>query len=401
VKCPHPFHFAFFHRGVPYRFSMDRQAGRPVRTKHEAEELADRWRTDIRHGTFRSYSCLDAPAAIMLASAPLTFRDAADRWLADSGKGGGARLVALKDHTYRLNLLCAFLLPGSQPPRTFGTLPFTEVAADDIEAYRQARKAAGRSIVTTNHDLKLLRLIFNWGIRRRLLTETPFRLGHLAEIRLEREEGRNRRLEDDAAERRLLAAAGPHLRDVIVAMLDTACRPGEILSLQWQDVSLTRRELVVRADKTKTRRSRLVPLSARLRGVLEMRRLDPAGDERPPDHYVFGDALGRPIKSVHTAWRNVCATAGLSHFQLRDLRHEAASRFEQAGVPVTTVSRLLGHTNLTTTSTYLNTLRLDLHRAVQTLEAAGFAKRLQTDGDAPPDGESQPPQKDSDKPLMS
>jgi integrase len=34
-------------------------------------------------------------------------------------------------------------------------------------------------------------------------------------------------------------------------MLDTACRPGEILSLQWCDVSLDRRELTIRAEKEK------------------------------------------------------------------------------------------------------------------------------------------------------
>jgi integrase len=33
-------------------------------------------------------------------------------------------------------------------------------------------------------------------------------------------------------EKKLLDAANPHLRVLITAMLDTACRPGELLSLQ-------------------------------------------------------------------------------------------------------------------------------------------------------------------------
>ena len=40
---------------------------------------------------------------------------------------------------------------------------------------------------------------------------------------------------------------------------------------------------------------------------------------------------------------------------LAHLRHEAESRYDQAGVPVSTVSKLLGRANLTTTTTYLNT----------------------------------------------
>ena len=46
---------------------------------------------------------------------------------------------------------------------------------------------------------------------------------------------------------------------------------------------------------------------------------------------------------------------GLPSFQLRDLRHEAGSRFEEAGIPIIYVSKLLGHTNLTTTSRYTST----------------------------------------------
>jgi integrase len=45
----------------------------------------------------------------------------------------------------------------------------------------------------------------------------------------------------------------PRLRAVIVAMLETACRPGEILSLQWKDVSLERSEIIITAEKAKTR----------------------------------------------------------------------------------------------------------------------------------------------------
>jgi integrase len=144
-------------------------------------------------------------------------------------------------------------------------------------------------------------------------------------------------------------------------MLDTAARPGELLSLQWKDVNLERHELVFRAEKTKTRTERIVPISTRLLGMLEMRKLDPAGEPLPPDAYVFGDALGRKVKSVRTAWENACERAGLTGVQLRDLRHEAGSRFEEAGVALTVVSKILGHTNLTTTSRYLNIHRRGLH----------------------------------------
>ena len=158
---------------------------------------------------------------------------------------------------------------------------------------------------------------------------------------------------------------------MITALLDTACRPGEILNLQWRDVSLARREFVVQAIKAKTRTMRLVPISTRLLAILELRRLDPAGEEFPGDAYVFGNALGRRVKSVRDSWNTAAKVAGLEGFQLRDLRHESACRFEEAGTPVSDVSKLLGHTSLTTTSRYLmNMQRAAMRRAVDRLERA-------------------------------
>ncbi len=153
-------------------------------------------------------------------------------------------------------------------------------------------------------------------------------------------------------------------------MLETACRPGELLSLQWGDVNLDRGELTIRAPKSKTRTERILPISARLRAVLEMRQHDPAGEPFGQEAYVFGDEVGRQSTSVRKEWERVRVKAGLADFHLADLRHEAASRFEEFGVPTLYVSQFLGHANLTTTTRYLNSTRRGLHWAMQRFEAA-------------------------------
>ena len=53
-------------------------------------------------------------------------------------------------------------------------------------------------------------------------------------------------------------------------------------------------------------------------------------------------------------------------------------------MPINYVSKMLGHTNLTTTTRYLNVQRRELHRAMQKVEEK-FASRLQ---DQPRDTES-------------
>jgi hypothetical protein len=119
-----------------------------------------------------------------------------------------------------------------------------------------------------------------------------------------------------------------------------------------------------------------------------MRRNDRAGRDLPPDAYVFGDALGRRVKSVHEAWTNARNAADLGDFQLRDLRHEAASRFDEAGVSIVYVSSMLGHSNLSTTSRYLNIHRRGLHLAMQKLEESRTPASKRTQENAPTDADS-------------
>jgi integrase len=137
---------------------------------------------------------------------------------------------------------------------------------------------------------------------------------------------------DDQQEQELFKAADPHLRAVVLAMLETCCRPGEILSLQWKDVDLARREMRIRWSKAKDREDRMIPITSNLAATLEMRRHDPAGQELGPEAYVFGDELGNRCKSVRQAWEKARNAAGLVGLHLADLRHEAASRWEEAGV---------------------------------------------------------------------
>jgi hypothetical protein len=68
------------------------------------------------------------------------------------------------------------------------------------------------------------------------------------------------------------------------------------------------------------------------------------------------------------AWNNAATKAGLTDFQIRDLRHEAGSRFDEAGMPINYVSNMLGHSNLSTTSRYLNINRRGLHLAMEKFE---------------------------------
>jgi integrase len=264
--------------------------------------------------------------------------------------------VRPRDNEYRLSKIVAFALPGTDGV-TLGSKTVTAITTDEIEAFREWRKTQGLSPVTVNHDLKLLRKMWNWGIRNGPLRSETRQRSHWT---------RNSRaigaFASDDDEQKLLDAANPHLRAIVTALLDTACRPGEILSLQWCDVNLEKREITIKPQKSKTRTGRLIPISTRLGSILEMRKFDPNGKPFPSEAYGFGNPTGEQVKSVRTAWENATDRAGLKNLQLRDLRHEA-------GVPISYTSKILGHTNLNTTSRCLNIHRRGLHDAMQKLES--------------------------------
>ena len=112
-------------------------------------------------------------------------------------------------------------------------------------------------------------------------------------------------------------------------------------------------ELFLPAGKTKAKKDRRVPVSSTLKPILESLVKDPTGNVKPSDAYVFGDEIGRQRHSIKKAWQLTCKRAKITGLHFHDLRCEAGSRWMDAGVPLATIQRWLGHHNISQTSTYL------------------------------------------------
>jgi integrase len=241
-------------------------------------------------------------------------------------------------------------------------------------------------------DLSLLRAAFNWAIKLEYVDRTPFRKSNTPIVKLTKESGRRRRLDGDECERLLLACdplllnpktkaplftqPRPRLRPIVEAALETGCRRGELLSMQWWQVKdLDGRFPLIElpAAKTKTKQNRAVPISNRLKAILEMRRNDPAGDPHGPQAYVFGNEIGQRRGSIKAAWRLACCRAGIIDLRFHDLRREAGSRWLEGGVPLQIVRDWLGHANISQTSTYLDSTVKGQHEAMRRYEEARAA----------------------------
>jgi integrase len=288
---------------------------------------------------------------------------------------------------YENAFLDAVMVPGVDgQPVKFTEKVLARITADDIEKVIAAKAMRGTRTVKTK-DRKAyqrpvgggyaatrlyahLRKLFNWAVKKDYLERSPLAK---ADVALVKERKRDRRLEGDeyqrlvdtCAERRGAAgqrlAANQHLRDMIDAALETGCRCGELLSLQWSQVRWLRNEIFLPGEKTKTNRDRAQPISTALRLILVRRQQGPDGKPHKPEAFVFGNEACEQVREIKGAWGSACERAGAKDLRFHDLRHEAGSRKLEAGWPIHAVSAWLGHTSITTTMRSLNVTSRQLH----------------------------------------
>jgi len=397
-KCPHAWYFSYKPRGGPrYRFSLDAELGGHIGSKTDAEKAATDLRSAINAGTFKRAAevrqerteLAAAEAARPAATAAVTLDRFVAVYIERGPKASGK--ATWKDDEYLLGTLCAHRTADG---RRLGEWSLAAITEDELEAFHAAKRTAGRAASTLNHLVQVIKAALRWAARKGYVARSPVSDG--SALKRTKLAQRARRLTPER-ETALLAAAGAltrgagvRLSGLIIAALETGCRRGELLGLLWADVNMERRELRVRAENAKSRDARTVPISTRLAAVLQMANLDPAGRRYPPTAHVFS-ALGEPVKTIKRAWETCVlrahgyepqwlkggklsaesrATLAEINLHFHDLRHEAGSRWLEAGMPLHHIKEILGHANISQTDTYLNAGRIALQDSMRRFDAA-------------------------------
>jgi integrase len=211
----------------------------------------------------------------------------------------------------------------------------SELTVEHVERFLLKLAEEGLSPATRNRYQVFLSRLFQRAESYGYATDNP-----AAKVKRLREEEHPVPALSVEQQNQLIAAGPAKIRDYVLLSLDTGCRQGELLRLEWRDVDLERREILVR--KSKSGKTRTVPLTeravARLREMKDARVISHDGPDRVLANLPV--TLSGPAARLFKV-----AAAAIGHPDLRphDCRHQYAVNMIQAGVPITTVADLLGH----------------------------------------------------------
>jgi integrase len=241
------------------------------------------------------------------------------------------------------------------------------LSGQDVRAYVARRKAEEVSNGTVNRELCLLSAAVNFANR-----EWEWQLPNpVSGRKLKEPEGRVRWLTraEAAALIRMAEqeANAPHLADFIRLALNTGCRKQELLGLEWRRVDLQAGLIRLEAEHTKSGKRRSVPLNAEARAVI-IGRARFRAQHCPASPWVFAHPDGSRIQDVKRSFATACRRSGIEDFRIHDLRHTCAAWLVTAGVPLTEVRDLLGHSTVMMTERYAHLAPENVREAVRKLE---------------------------------
>jgi site-specific recombinase XerD len=160
---------------------------------------------------------------------------------------------------------------------------------------------------------------------------------------------------------RIVRLARP-LRNQVFLYTVYSCglRMQEALSLEVGDID--RKRMMLHIHRGKGARDRYVPLPARTLSALERywrthrheRLIFPAPGRGNKDSAIAAQSM--PDRTVGGAMRRAVVLTGIQkkHVSVHTLRHCYATHLLEAGVPLSTIQRYLGHANIQTTLVYVH-----------------------------------------------
>lgn len=254
--------------------------------------------------------------------------------------------------------------------KEWGKLSVLNVDQSMVEKFLFKRHQV--SAFTANKEIRYLRATFNYGRKRGLLEKNP--LDGISFFPMDKKEKYIPSLEDIDS---VIALADPDTQEYLWVLRETMGRMSEINRLEWKDVNLNERYVVLYTRKKKGGHltPRRIPMTDKLYEVLASRH-DKRDLEKPWvfwHEYVSSKTCEKccgPYKERKRIMTRLCKLAGVKRFRFHAIRHAGASLMDANNIPIGSIQRILGHENRTTTEIYLHSIGDAERRAIQLYESA-------------------------------
>jgi len=266
-----------------------------------------------------------------------------------------------------------------------------------IQRYYNECYEAGISSKTIRTIHKLLRYFFNYCIAEDYLIKNPcFKLTIPGTI----EEKKSKEMDPFQDEEVIAikqALKNNNIETAVLLCFGTGLREGELLGLSFDDVDLDIGELYVRKtlkrvkiinkdgkhkymrllQEPKTKEScRVIPIPSAIIKQLkshiakQKEKLIRNGIPYSPDKLLFTtDSLGFiDDRNLLRAWQRVLKKANIRYRNFHTIRHTYATKLFENGIPLKTVSILLGHSDIKITANiYTHVMPREKEKAAETL----------------------------------
>jgi integrase len=341
---------------VDFRDQDGKRRWQTYRTRDEADTALSKLTPALRQGTYRP------PAELP------TLEAVARDWFATKAGHRVSSQAGWQVHIEN------HILP------VLGRRRIDQIGVSDVDAFRDARRAAGLAPQTVNKLLTTLAAIFVFAERREWVTRNPAAVAarcrlHAGEVSMDAPEDEDDTeavnpqdvlSPDEAGSAIGVAPEGFDKMYVLMAVL-TGARVGEQTALTWPDINFATGRLSIRRSiswaklrgqtETKPRfyepktpaGKRTIDMEPELIAALKRWKLAcPKG----PLNLVFPNLDGSPRHRTTIAYgtlRPALKGAGLRQVTLHSLRHTCASALILNGADVLEVAKFLGHSNPTIT----------------------------------------------------
>lgn len=240
--------------------------------------------------------------------------------------------------------------------KKWGDIPCREITQPIVQKHLLQRRRI--SAFTANKELRYLRATFNYGTRKKFISNNPTEGLDFFPV-----EKKVKYVPETEDIDKVIGVADPNTQDYLWTIRETMARVNEINQLCWKDVNLDARFIILYTRKKRGGHltPRKVPMTQKIYEVLKQRY-----ENRDPNKpWVFwhrywsrkkGCFVEGPYADRKKLMKGLCKKAGVKYFRFHPIRHSGASIMDGNNVPLGAIQRILGHENRKTTELYLHSI---------------------------------------------